>query len=60
MVSRAAWPFGFEAALGRPLKGNDQWLTVVGVLEGGGGKGIVTSYSEGRRHGLQRAPERPS
>ena len=30
--------FGFEPALGRPLKVNDQWLTVVGVLEGGGGK----------------------
>jgi putative ABC transport system permease protein len=30
--------FGFEAALGRPLKVNDQWLTVVGILEGGGGK----------------------
>jgi putative ABC transport system permease protein len=30
--------FGFEPALGRPLKVNDQWLTVVGVLEGSGGK----------------------
>jgi len=30
--------FGFEPALGRPLKVNDQWLTVVGVLEGGGTK----------------------
>jgi len=30
--------FGFEPALGRPLKVNDQWLTVVGVLESGGGK----------------------
>jgi putative ABC transport system permease protein len=30
--------FGFEPALGRPLKVNDQWLTVVGVLVGGGGK----------------------
>jgi len=30
--------FGFEPALGRPLKVNDQWLSVVGVLEGGGGK----------------------
>jgi putative ABC transport system permease protein len=30
--------FGFEPALGRPLKVNDQWMTVVGVLEGGGGK----------------------
>jgi hypothetical protein len=30
--------FGFEPALGRPLKVNDQWLAVVGVLEGGGGK----------------------
>jgi putative ABC transport system permease protein len=30
--------FGFERALGRPLKVNEQWLTVVGVLEGGGGK----------------------
>ena len=26
--------FGFEPALGRPLKVNDQWLTVVGILEG--------------------------
>jgi putative ABC transport system permease protein len=30
--------FGFEPALGRALKVNDQWLTVVGVLAGGGGK----------------------
>jgi putative ABC transport system permease protein len=30
--------FGFEGALGRPLKVNDQWLTVVGVLAAGGGK----------------------
>ena len=30
--------FGFEPALGRPLKVNDQWLTVVGVLAPGGGK----------------------
>jgi len=30
--------FGFEPALGRPLKVNDQWLTVVGVLEGGGAR----------------------
>ena len=30
--------FGFEPALGRPLKVNDQWLTVVGVLESGGAK----------------------
>ena len=30
--------FGFEPALGRPLKVNDQWLTVVGVLASGGGK----------------------
>jgi putative ABC transport system permease protein len=30
--------FGFEPALGRPLKVNDQWLSVVGVLEGGGAK----------------------
>jgi putative ABC transport system permease protein len=29
--------FGFEAALGRPLKVNDQWLTVIGVLAFGGG-----------------------
>jgi putative ABC transport system permease protein len=28
--------FGFEPALGRPLKVNDQWLTVVGVLAPGG------------------------
>ena len=30
--------FGFEPALGRPLKVNDQWLTVVGVLASGSGK----------------------
>jgi len=30
--------FGFEPALGRPLKVNDQWLTVVGILARGGGK----------------------
>ncbi|HVQ32167.1 MAG TPA: ABC transporter permease [Vicinamibacteria bacterium] len=30
--------FGFEAALGRPLKVNDQWLTVIGVLAASGGK----------------------
>jgi putative ABC transport system permease protein len=30
--------FGFEPALGRPLKVNDQWLSVVGVLESGGSK----------------------
>jgi putative ABC transport system permease protein len=30
--------FGFGAALGQPLKVNDQWLTVVGVLAGGSGK----------------------
>ena len=30
--------FGFEPALGRPLKVNEQWLTVIGVLEGGGGR----------------------
>jgi putative ABC transport system permease protein len=30
--------FGFEAALGKPLKVNDQWLTVIGVLEGGSSK----------------------
>ena len=30
--------FGFEPALGRPLKINDQWLTVVGMLAPGGGK----------------------
>jgi putative ABC transport system permease protein len=29
--------FGFDAAVGRPLKVNDQWLTVVGVLAPGGG-----------------------
>jgi putative ABC transport system permease protein len=29
--------FGFEPAIGRPLKINDQWLTVVGVLGAGGG-----------------------
>ena len=26
--------FGFEPALGRPLKVNDQWLTVIGVPSG--------------------------
>jgi putative ABC transport system permease protein len=30
--------FGFEPALGRPLKVNDEWLTVVGILAPGGGK----------------------
>jgi putative ABC transport system permease protein len=30
--------FGFEAALGKPLKVNDQWLTVIGVLQGGSAK----------------------
>jgi len=30
--------FGFEPALGRPLKINDQWLTVVGILVPGGAK----------------------
>ena len=30
--------FGFGPALGQPLKVNDQWLTVVGVLAGGSGK----------------------
>jgi len=30
--------FGFEPALGRPLKVNDQWLTVIGVLTPSGGK----------------------
>jgi putative ABC transport system permease protein len=30
--------FGFETAVGRPLKVNDQWLTVVGVLAGAAGK----------------------
>jgi putative ABC transport system permease protein len=30
--------FGFEAALGKPLKVNDQWLTVIGVLAGGSAK----------------------
>jgi len=29
--------FGFDAALGRPLKINDHWLTVVGVIEASGG-----------------------
>ncbi len=29
--------FGFDAAVGRPLKINEQWLTVVGVLASGGG-----------------------
>jgi putative ABC transport system permease protein len=30
--------FGVESAVGRPLKVNDEWLTVVGVLAPGGGK----------------------
>ncbi len=30
--------YGFGPALGRPLKVNDQWLTVVGVLAPGAGK----------------------
>jgi putative ABC transport system permease protein len=30
--------FGFEPALGRPLKVNDQWLTVIGLLAPGAGK----------------------
>ena len=30
--------FGFEPALGRPLKVNDEWLTVVGILAPGRGK----------------------
>jgi putative ABC transport system permease protein len=30
--------FGFEPALGKPLKVNDQWLTVIGVMAGGSGK----------------------
>ncbi len=30
--------FGFEPALGRPAKINDQWLTVVGVLAGARGR----------------------
>ena len=30
--------YGFEPAIGRPLKVNDQWLTVIGVLAGGGPK----------------------
>jgi putative ABC transport system permease protein len=29
--------FGFDAALGRPLKINDQWLTVIGVLASSSG-----------------------
>jgi putative ABC transport system permease protein len=29
--------FGFDPALGRPLKVNDQWLTVIGVLAPGSG-----------------------
>jgi len=29
--------FGFDPALGRPLKINDQWLTVIGVLAARGG-----------------------
>jgi putative ABC transport system permease protein len=30
--------YGFGPALGRPLKVNDQWLTVIGVLAASGGK----------------------
>jgi putative ABC transport system permease protein len=37
--------FGFEPALGRPLKVNDQWLTVVGVLAPGAGPREVGGVS---------------
>ncbi len=37
--------FGFDPALGRPLKVNDQWLTVVGVLAPGGGPREVQGVS---------------
>jgi putative ABC transport system permease protein len=37
--------FGFDPALGRPLKVNDQWLTVVGVLAPGAGPREVRGVS---------------
>jgi len=37
--------FGFSPALGQPLKVNDQWLTVVGILTPGGGKREVQGVS---------------
>jgi putative ABC transport system permease protein len=43
--------FGFEPALGRPLKVNDQWLTVVGILAPGRGKREIQGVTlEGRAH----------
>jgi putative ABC transport system permease protein len=42
--------FGFEAALGRPLKINDTWLTVIGVLTPRGGprevQGVTLAATE--------------
>jgi ABC-type antimicrobial peptide transport system permease subunit len=37
--------FGFDSAVGRPLKINDQWLTVVGVLAPGGGPREIQGVS---------------
>jgi putative ABC transport system permease protein len=37
--------FGFDVAVGRPLKVNDQWLTVVGVLAPGGGPREIQGVS---------------
>jgi putative ABC transport system permease protein len=37
--------FGFDPAVGRPLKVNDVWLTVVGVLAAGGGPREVQGVS---------------
>ncbi len=39
--------FGFDPALGRRLKVNDVWLTVVGVLAGGQGGGQETDSFQG-------------
>jgi putative ABC transport system permease protein len=39
--------FGFDPALGRPLKVNEQWLTVVGVLAPGAGPREVQGVSLG-------------
>ncbi len=37
--------FGFDPAVGRPLKVNEQWLTVVGVLAPGGGPREIQGVS---------------
>jgi putative ABC transport system permease protein len=37
--------FGFDPAVGRPLKVNEQWLTVVGVLAAGGGPREIQGVS---------------